>query len=290
MKYYIKIRKFIMCILAVLLLSACIHKVVDNTKLNENKVQNKNVSQESDNEFLSYKITQETMDKLYAYIPYDEMVKIVGVKPIITEENEKDKVISCKYNISGEEFEKNNCTLDLTFRNNVLDDANTGYMNFKYSDDTKFVKTEDYCNLKIGDSLASIRKTMDNSMRFNKIFWDELNINPKEYQAIIENNIRVILHFSNDMLDSKKIVDEINKDTLSCFKINSNLEDLSKIHSDMKVEDIKKILGSEGYLIESSSYSDDVTYLWKISDTVGLEVSYNGNKVRLVGEEIKELE
>ncbi|MEA5085170.1 MAG: hypothetical protein VB018_13630 [Lachnospiraceae bacterium] len=264
--------------------------MADNTKLNGNKVQNKNVSQESDNEFLSYKITQETMDKLYAYIPYDEMVKIVGVKPIITEENEKDKVISCKYNISGEEFEKNNCTLDLTFRNNVLDDANTGYMNFKYSDDTKFVKAEDYCNLKIGDSLASIRKTMDNSMRFNKIFWDELNINPKEYQAIIENNIRVILHFSNNMLDSKKIVDEINKDTLSCFKINSNLEDLSKIHSDMKVEDIKKILGSEGYLIESSSYSDDVTYLWKISDTVGLEVSYNGNKVRLVGEEIKELE
>lgn len=130
--------------------------------------------------------------------------------------------------------------------------------------------------------------------------------NPKEYLAIVEGNIHVALFFSNDVLYDKHITDDINMNTLSYFKINTDVKDLSKIHSDMKVEDIQKILGSEGYIIESSNMDylnnaldddsgdyvgdDSNTYLWKMSDTVGLEVLYDGCCVRLVGEETRELE
>lgn len=290
MKYYLKISNLIICLLCVLLLSACRHSAMNDTKSNETEVEKKNISQEEGDKSLNNKITQEVMDKLYAYMQYDEMVETVGFEPIIIEENEIDNVISCKYNISGKDFEENNCTLDLTFRDNVLDDANTGYMKFKYSDDTKIVEAEDYANLKIGDSLVSVRKKMGNAMRFNKIFWDELYNNPKEYQAIVEGNIHVFLHFSNDVLDKKYIVDEINKDTLSYFKINSKVKDLSKIHSGMKLEDIKKILGSEGYIIESDAGWDDGTHLWKVNDDVGIEVLSDSYIVTIVGDEIKKLE
>jgi len=285
MKNYLKTNSFIVCMIVVFLLSACAHNEVEDKKINETEVQKKNTSQEASNTSLDKKITQETMDKLYANMPYDEMVKIVGFEPTTSE-------TGYKYNISGTEFEENNCTLDLVFGDNGLDDANTGYMDFKYPQDTKIIETDDYCNLKIGDSLISVRKKMGNAMRFNKIWWDELQINPKEYQAIVEGGINVILHFSNDILDKKYIADEMNTNTLSFFKTNSDVTDFGKIHSGMKVEDIKNILGSEGYIIGSSAYTDydHNVYLWKISDEVGLEVSIDGLYIRIVGEEIKVLE
>lgn len=174
MKYYLKINNFIMCILIVFLLSACTHKAMEDTKLYETEVQKKNTTQETADASLNHKITQEAMDKLYAYMPYDEMVETVGFEPILFLEDETENKIVYHYNIAGEDFEENNCTLDLTFRDNLLDDALTGYMDFPYPEDTKIVKMDDYCNLKTGDSLKDVREKMGNAMRFNKIFWDDL--------------------------------------------------------------------------------------------------------------------